>query len=89
MKTRSPTRDDDIPLIPQKIPEDSVESVGGARDENNFFEPSAEKLGQAMSGRIEVFRKMQFEESIDISLYGAESSLSGSKHWVRHGAVGT
>ena len=51
------TPDDDIPLVPQQISENGVESVGAARDENNFLGPSAEKLGHAMSGRVEVFRE--------------------------------
>jgi len=51
------TPNDDIPLIPQQISENGVESVGAARDENNLLGPSAEKLGHAMSGRVEVLRQ--------------------------------
>jgi hypothetical protein len=56
-KKAVPTPDDNIPLIPQQISENGVESVGAARDENNFLGPSAEKPGHAMSGRVEVFRE--------------------------------
>ena len=51
------TPNDDIPLVPQQISENGVESVGAARNENNLLGPSAEKLGHAVSGRVEVFRE--------------------------------
>lgn len=51
------TLDNNIPLIPQQISKNSVESVGAAGDENDFLGASAEKLGHAMSGRVQVFRE--------------------------------
>ena len=83
-----PTRNDDILLVPCKVSENCVESVGGIRDENDFVRPCADELGHAMSGGGEVFGKMQFNESVDIPLYGLEGCLDSSRNWGRHGTIG-
>jgi len=82
------TRNDDVLLVPYEVSENCVESVGGIRDENDFVWSCANELGHAMSGRSEVFGKMQFDESVDIPLYGLESSLGSSRNWDRHGTIG-
>ena len=84
-----PTRNDDVLLVPYEVSENGVKSVGGIRDENGFVGSCADELGHAVSGRSEVFGKMQFDESVDISLYGLASSLGSSRNWDRHGTIGT
>lgn len=83
------TRNDDILRVPYEVSENGVESVGGIGDENDFVGSCADELGHAMSGRSEVFGKMQFDQSVDISLYGLASSLDSSRNWDRHGTIGT
>jgi hypothetical protein len=83
-----PTHNDDILLIPYEISENCVQSVGGIRDENDFVWSCANELGHATSGRSEVLGKMQFDESVDISLYGLECSLGSSRNWDGHGTIG-
>jgi len=86
---RSLTRNDDILRVPYEVSENGVEPVGGIGDENDFVRSCADELGHAMSGRSEVFGKMQFDQSVDISLYGLASSLDSSRNWDRHGTIGT
>ena len=83
-----PTRNDDILLIPREVSENCVESVGRIRDENDFVGSCADKLSHAMSGRGEVFGKVQFDESVDIPLYGLESSPDSSRNWDRNRTIG-
>ena len=63
--------------------------MGGIRDENDFVESCADELGYPMSGGGEVFGKMQFDESVDIPLYGLESCLDSSRNRDWHGTIGT
>jgi hypothetical protein len=83
-----PTYDDDILLVPHEIPKDGIEAVSGIWHEHDFLRPSTDEPGHAASGRIEVLRKMQFDKSVDIPLYGPESSFSGSRNGDWHGAIG-
>jgi hypothetical protein len=88
MERPPPTRENDILLTPCEIHENRVQPMRGIRHENDFFGPSADELGYAMSGRCEVLGNMQFDESVDIPFYGPGCGLDGSRNWDWYGTVG-